>query len=246
MLRAAALALTAIAMLSACEREIAPEAPSVTAADAAKADADFGLRLALLEGHLMVGHELLLAGQTEHALPHFGHPVRELYGDMLPVIAARHGEQFDRDLVALEGLAAQGNTPAFQPAYDAALTKVRAARALIPAETQNSDAYTLQLAADIATTASQEYRNAIVAGKIDSLVEYHDARGFIFYLSDLLAAHQGSDPRLAQVAALVAELKSYVEPLNPPDPIRATDAEFEAKATAIRALIAGSATTATP
>ena len=228
------------AALAACgqaQQEHHGDAAPPSAADAARTDADFGLRLGLIEGHLMVGRELLAAGQTQNALPHFGHPVRELYSDMLPVIASRGGEQFDRDLIALEGLAAQGNTPAFAAAFDAALAKVHAARALIPAETWSSDAYILGIAADTVSTASQEYRNAIVAGKIDSLVEYHDARGFLFYLSDLLANHHGSDPRLAQAAAITNELKGYLTPLTPPAALPVTDAEFEARAEALRQLV---------
>lgn len=216
-------------------------------AQLARQNADFGLRLGLIEGHLMVGRQLIEAGQTQNALPHFGHPVRELYSDMLPVIAQRGGEQFDRDLVALESLAvSEGNSPTFFTAFDAALAKVRAARDLIPAETWASDEYILGIAADTATTASSEYRNAIVAGRINSLIEYHDARGFIFYLSDLLAAHQGTDPRLEQARALVTELRTFVEPLDPPNPPRATDAQFEEKAAALRALIGRTADTAAP
>ena len=220
------------------EHGAAPAAP----ASAAREDADFAMRLALIEGHLQVGRELIEAGQTQNALPHFGHPVRELYSDMIPVIVHRGGQQFDRDLIALEGLAAsEGNSQVFRTAFDAALAKVRAARDLVPQEKWTSDAFTLGLVADTASVASQEYRNALVAGRIDSLIEYHDARGFIFYLSDMLAAYQGADPRLAQARTLVAELRTFVEPLTPPNPPRATDAEFEAKAAALRALLESAA-----
>ena len=206
-------------------------------AAAASEDADFAMRLALIEGHLMVGRELIEAGQTQNALPHFGHPVRELYSDMIPVIVHRGGEQFDRDLIALEGLAArENNSETFRTAFDAALAKVRAARALIAQEKWTDDAFTLALIADTAGVASQEYRNALVGGRIDSLIEYHDARGFIFYLSDMLANDQGADPRLAQARATIAELRAFVEPLNPPNPPRATDVQFEEKATALRTL----------
>lgn len=231
-----ALALT----LAACgqpqsEHDMASGAPS---ASAEREDADFAMRLVLIEGHLQVGRDLIEAGQTQNALPHFGHPVRELYSDMIPVIVHRHGQQFDRDLIALEGLAArEGNSPVFTAAFDAALAKVHAARDLVPQEKWTSDAFVLGLVADTANVAAQEYRNALVAGRLDSLVEYHDARGFIFRLSDILAAHQGADPRLAQAAALVAELRAFVEPLNPPNPPRATDAQFEEKAAALRALV---------
>jgi hypothetical protein len=241
------LALAALFALSACQPSMPAEAPAQDAAQTACENADFGLRLGLIEGHLMVGRELIQAGQTQNALPHFGHPVRELYSDMLPVIAARGGEQFDRDLVALEGLAVQeGNSTTFNTAFDAALTKVRASRDLIPAETWASVEYILGVVADTATTASTEYRNAIVAGRIDSLIEYHDARGFVFYLTELLAAHQGADLRLAVARALVAGLRAFVEPLDPPNPPRATDAQFEEKAAALRTLIGRTADTAAP
>jgi hypothetical protein len=244
------LILAALVAVSACGQPVtkgsgAPPVPD--AAAVARENADFGLRLGLIEGHLAVGRELMAAGQTQNALPHFGHPVRELYSDMLPVIASRGGEQFDRDLVALEGMAvSEGNSATFNAAFDAALAKVRAARSLIPAETWASDEYILGIVADTATTASAEYRNAIVAGRIDSLIEYHDARGFIFYLGDLLSAHQGADPRLEQARTIVAELRAFVEPLNPPNPPRATDAQFEEKAAALRALIGRTADTAAP
>lgn len=202
------------------------------------ADADFGLRMALLEGHLRIGNALMEAGQKDNGLPHFGHPVQELYSDMAPYIAAHHGQQFDRDLIALEALAAgEGDTPRYRSAFAAVMQKVAAGRALIPADRFNSDEYTLALAADVCTSASQEYRNAIIAGRVGSLVEYEDARGFMLYSSDLLANHRGSDPRLAQVSALNDELKHMVETLDPPQTIRGTPEDFEARAAAIRAVL---------
>ena len=38
-------------------------------------DTDFLFRLGMMEGHLIIGHELLVNNQTALALPHFGHPV---------------------------------------------------------------------------------------------------------------------------------------------------------------------------
>lgn len=211
---------------------------NIPPATAAREDADFALRLALIEGHLMVAQELIADGQAQNSLPHFGHPVRELYSDMLPVIARRGGEQFDRDLVALEGLvAAQGNSPEFQAAFAATLAKVRAARDLIPAEKWADDSFTLGIVADTVNVAAQEYRNAIVAGRIDSLIEYHDTRGFIYYLTDMLATRPSTDPRLAQAATLLADLHATVDQLNPPNPPRATPEQFEAKVAEIRALV---------
>lgn len=211
-----------------------PESPEGTG----QVDADFGLRMALLEGHLKIARELVEAGQKDNALPHFGHPIRELYGDLRPVIEARGAEQFEGDLVRLESLAVlEGNTPAFRAAYDAALAKAASARATIPRALWTSDAYMLRLVSDIAGIAASEYHNALVAGRVDSLVEYHDTRGFMFYAADLLAAHDSTDPKIAQAARIVGEMKTFVEPLNPPNPPRATDAQFQAKADELRALL---------
>lgn len=210
---------------------------SLPPAAVAREDADFALRLALIEGHLMVARELIAAGQSENSLPHFGHPVRELYSDMLPVIVRRGGEQFDRDLISLEGLVGRdGDSPAFRTAFAATLAKVRAARDLVPAEKWADDSFILGIVADATNVAAQEYRNAVVAGRIDSLIEYHDTRGFIFYLGDMLAARESSDPRLTRAAELVAELRPYVDQLNPPNPPRGTPEQFEAKVAEIRAL----------
>lgn len=211
-----------------------------SAASADQENADFGLRLALLEGHLLVGRELIQANQIDHALPHFGHPVRELYGDLRPVIDQRHGEQFQTDLVQLEALAAsQPHSQTFTTAFDAALAKAHAARDTIPEATRTSDAYVLHLMSDIATTASQEYRNALVAGKIGSLVEYHDARGFMTYAQQVIRAQAAStNPKIRQATEIVNDLHTMVAPLDPPDPPLGTDAQFEAKAAELRALVA--------
>jgi hypothetical protein len=232
-----AYAAALLLLSAACGSGTAPAPAAQTSRQQAIDDADFGLRMALLEGHLRIGNALMEAGQKDNALPHFGHPVQELYGDMAPYIAAHHGQQFDRDLIALEALAARGDAPQYRAAFAGVMRKVVAGRALIPADRFNSDEYTMALAADVCTSASQEYRNAIVAGHVGSLVEYEDARGFMMYSSDLLANHRGGDPRLARMAALSGELNHMVEPLDPPEPIRGTPEDFEARATAIRAVL---------
>lgn len=236
--RAVAAALVILA--TACGRPAAkaPDAPQLTPQQEAIDEADFGLRLALLEGHLRIGNALMEAGQNANALPHFGHPVHELYGDMRPYIEGHHGQQFDRDLIALEALAAsQGGSPQYRSAFAAVMQKVSAAHALIPASTANSDQYALALAADICTSASQEYRNAIIAGRVGSLVEYEDARGFVMVQRDVLENHRSSDPRLARMTAITAAVNHMVEPLDPPNPIRGTPDDFEARAADMRAVL---------
>jgi hypothetical protein len=233
-------ALLGIVWFSLAAAACAPAAPPPQAHEAGvtQVDADFALRLGLLEGHLMVGRQLLEAGRKDDALPHFGHPIHELYGDLRPVIAARHLEQFDRDLVTAEAeAAARGDTPAFQASLQSALAKVVTARRSIPQQEWSSDDFTLRLIADVTTAASEEYRNAIVGGAIGSLVEYEDARGFVLYADSVLAAHSSTNPEIAQARVLVGELKAFITPLLPSGAPLATDAQFEEKAEALRALL---------
>ena len=213
------------------------EAPGSSAQGAEKENADFGLRLSLLIGHLRVGQELIEANQKDDALPHFGHPIRELYGDLRPVIAARGAAQFEAELVRLESIAAlNGKGAEFNAAYAAAMTKVEAALATIPSDVQQSDSYRLRLAADLASVAAQEYRNALVAGRIGSLVEYEDARGFMMQAVGAMTA-PSSNPKLAQAGRIVDEIEVMIGPLAPPNPPRATAEQFEAKAAELRALL---------
>ena len=47
-------------------------------------DLDFSLKIAQIRGHLLVGDELVKAGQWAAALPHVLHPSEEIYGRIRP------------------------------------------------------------------------------------------------------------------------------------------------------------------
>lgn len=66
----------------------APFAIPTNARAAAPDPVDFLFRLGMLEGHLIIGHDLLRARHNALALPHFGHPVRELYDDIIDYLTA--------------------------------------------------------------------------------------------------------------------------------------------------------------
>lgn len=193
-------------------------------------DADLAFRLGLLSGHLRIGRELVAAGQTRDALPHFGHPVRELYGDLRPVLSDRNVPQFDRDLITLESIAAgQPRSSEFAAQFDRVQGEVAAARASIPAQTLRSEAFILSLAADLASAAGQEYRNAFIVGRIGSAVEYHDARGFIAYAVGSVRSQDAASSTERTRGALQAltAIQARLAPLNPPNPALATPDEFD-------------------
>lgn len=196
-------------------------------------DAKLFFQLALLEGHLNIGRELIDTGHKDQSLPHFGHPVRELYGDIRPLLQRRGVPQFYRDLVKLEALAASAPEGAeFKATFQKVMAEVDAARASIPQATQGTKAFRLGIAADVLRTAAQEYRNAVVAGKVENAVEYHDARGFVFYAQALMGA--GAEPQPAAKAVLdkaavaVAPLEPPLTPIMTPEAFDALAAQLEA------------------
>ena len=111
--------LSALACAAACAGLISAAIPNSAQATAAE-DTDFLFRLGMLEGHLIVGHDLLQAGRQGLALPHFGHPVRELYDDVADYVAAKKIAPFDTQLIKLEAAIAGAPT---SPASGMALMK---------------------------------------------------------------------------------------------------------------------------
>ena len=64
-------------------------------------DLAFGVRIALLRGHLLVGDELVKQQQWNAALPHFLHPTEEIYGDIKGQLAEYKAPPFDAALKTL-------------------------------------------------------------------------------------------------------------------------------------------------
>jgi hypothetical protein len=198
-------------------------------------DTDFLFRLGMLEGHLIVGHELLQAHQPALALPHFGHPVRELYDDMTDYLAAKNFPQFDKQLAALEAAVATApDSPDTEAQYQAAIVTVHKARELAPPELRASVPEMIQICSDVMDAASGEYGESLERGRISVIVEYHDSRGYLEYvaqqLNDLKAAHSDgkSQDVFTRFKAVLAKAQWIVEPLLPGPTPRASVAEYRA------------------
>src|SRR5689334_13856716 len=92
-------------------------------------DTDFLFRLGMMEGHLIVGHELLAAGKPQLAIPHFGHPVRELYDDVAEYLSSHQFPAFDKQLIGLEAAAtAAPKGPGTEKQYQAVIATIYKAR----------------------------------------------------------------------------------------------------------------------
>ena len=140
----------------------------------------FATRVALLRGHLLVGDELVKLQQWNAALPHFLHPTEELYGDLKETLEQYKVPPFDGALKALADVvkARKGND------YAKALKSVNDALILADAamkqRTGDWPGFVIEAAVEALKTATGEYKEAVVDGKIAKPVEYQDARGFIW------------------------------------------------------------------
>jgi hypothetical protein len=222
-------------------------APKVQAAGSASAkpsdDVDFLFRLGMLEGHLLVGHELVQAKQVALALPHYGHPVKELYDDISPYLKAKKFPAFDKNLIALEAaVTAAPNAPDTEAKYRAVIATVHKARALAPAEIRASLPTMIKVCADTIDAASGEYGEAIEKGTVAQVVEYHDSRGYLEYVAqqvgELKAAHTDtpSQALLGRFAVVLAKAQAIVGDLLPGPTPKATLADYRAVATEAAAL----------
>ncbi len=227
---------------------VTPQNPIVLAADTAASnnsdDTDFLFRLGMVEGHLIVGHELLVAHQNALALPHFGHPVHELYDDLAPYLKKHQFPDFDRQLTALEAqVAAAPDSPKTETQYLEIIDTVHKARTLAPAALRASLPEMIKICSDTIDAASGEYGESLEKGKVASIVEYHDSRGYLAYVDQQVGAlkQQMADAKsqdvLNRFKAVLAKAQWIVADLVPSPTPRATVAEY-------RAIVAEAATVA--
>ena len=99
----------------------------------------------------------------------------------------------------------------------------------------------LKICSDTIDAASGEYAEAINGGKIDSLVEYHDSRGYLTAagreVDQLQSRASGEDKNLIRRFQMVLEKAQWiVEPLIPSEKPRASLSEYRAVAAEAAAL----------
>ncbi len=199
------------------------DVPQREAATPVEAEAQYLEMLGILEGHLLVGRRLLEAGQSRLAVPHFGHPIRELYTWLEPRIAQRGTPQFEAELNVMEDWAEGGNAGIggrFATAWTALQPKLAAARQAVPAQLRDSPRFMLEHVAMIVFDVSSDYGESVERGRIVNVVEYHDSMGYLMYATALAAQERGlgrATPQWVEAATLLEELRDKVYPeLLPP------------------------------
>jgi hypothetical protein len=206
-------------------------------------DTDFLFRLGMMEGHLIIGHELLRNNQIALAVPHFGHPVRELYDDVGPYLDKHHFPAFDRQLITLEAaVTAAPTAKATEDQYQAMIATLHKARALAPASLRASVPEMIQICSDTIDAASGEFGESLQQGKVSALVEYHDSRGFLAYVAEevnsLMASHPdaASQSMLDRFKTVLAKAQYIVGDLMPAPTPRASVTDYRAIAAEAEAI----------
>ena len=165
------------------------------------------------------------AGLWTDALPHFLHPVEELYDKLAPHIKLLKLKPFKQQLNALAQTVKAKNAPAYDEALKALEGRLASVDTGMKAETKNWMPFVVQTALETMRSAIGEYEESIEDGKFAKAVEYQDSRGFVFQGESLL---QSVGPDLAakypqdSAAALaaIATLKSgWPAPLPPAAPV---------------------------
>jgi hypothetical protein len=188
----------------------------------------FAVRIALLRGHLFVGDELVKQQQWNAALPHFLHPGEEIYGDIKDQLADYGVPPFDAALKALAGaVKAKKGGNEYTKALKAVNDALVAADTGMQAKQQaNWTGFVVEAAVEALKTATGEYEQAVVNGRIAKPVEYQDARGFILQADRMIESIapdlQNKDAAaFNQVRAGLAELrKAFPSAMPPKAPVK--------------------------
>ncbi|PVE21460.1 hypothetical protein DC522_26530 [Microvirga sp. KLBC 81] len=175
----------------------------------------------MIRGHLLVGNELIEAGRWADALPHFLHPEEEIYAGLREDLKTFNVAPFQAALKSLSQTVKAKNKDAYTRARAALDERLAAAETAVRAKQTNGTYFTLETVLEVLQQAADEYGEAIEKNRIANVVEYQDARGFVFEADRLVgtvmqdASTKNADAAKALKASL-DELKAVFPAVTPP------------------------------
>jgi hypothetical protein len=193
-------------------------------------DFQFALTLALIRGHLLVGDELVKAGQWDAAMPHFLHPTEELYSGIRDKVANYNTPPFDGALLKLADAVKQKNSADYGTTLQPVVDALAAGDTGLKAKEKDWPSFAMATAIMALKAATSEYEEAIVKGRIAKPVEYQDSRGFVWQAERVI---EGVAPELERkdsgalkaVRARLAQLKkAWPAPVPPKVPVKSAAA----------------------
>jgi hypothetical protein len=177
--------------------------------------------IGMIRGHLIVGGELVEAGRWAEALPHFLHPEEEIYASLRDDLKAFNVAPFQVALKSLSQTVKAKNKEAYATARAALEQRLAAAEAAVMAKEENKAYFTLETALEVLQKAAGEYAEAVEKGRIANVVEYQDARGFVFEADRLVGSvTEAATAKNAEAAkalrASLDDLKATFPAVTPP------------------------------
>jgi len=190
-------------------------------------DLDFGVKIAQIRGHLLVGDELVKEGQWNAAYPHFRHPTEELYGPLRGRLKEYRVPPFEAALKTLANVVKSKKGGAdYEQALKAVNDALDAADRGLREKQEKWDSFTIETALEVLKSATGEYRQAIVKDRIAKPVEYQDARGFVWQAERMItgvapALEKKDAGALDQIRGVLADLKkAWPAAMPPPTPVK--------------------------
>lgn len=190
-------------------------------------DLDFALRIAQMRGHLLIGDELVKAGKWAAALPHFLHPSEELYGGVRNKLKDYQTPPFEAALKVLSNtVKAKKAGDDYAKAWKAVEDAFAASDAGLKAKQQKWESFQVETALEVLKSATGEYKEAVVKGRIAKPVEYQDARGFVWQAEKMIEAvapalEKKDADALKHVRDAFVELKkTWPEAMPPRKPVK--------------------------
>jgi hypothetical protein len=185
-------------------------------------DLDFALRIAQIRGHLFVGDELVKEGQWNAAYPHFRHPTEELYGPIRGRLKDYKTPPFEAALKVLANVVkSKKGGDDYERAVRTVDDALAAADRALKDKHANWESFTVEAALEVLKSATGEYEEAIVKGRIAKPVEYQDARGFVWQAERMIegvapALEKRDADALRQLREILASLKKAWPAAMPP------------------------------
>ena len=187
-------------------------AAEATPVEAALSDQDYLVRLGLMRGHLLVGHELYRLNALDAARSHSKHPTDELYADMERGFAARRTAGFSDELQAHAQTSQGEDAVAVEAAYGALTAAIARAEAVVDV----SPTMAVDVIVELLREAAFEYGVGIVNGKLSNAHEYQDAYGFT-QVAMSWAKRAGPHEVLDQIVERIEALSDMWPDVVPPE-----------------------------
>jgi hypothetical protein len=176
------------------------------AAAAMTLDQQHMLRLALIQGHLTAGNELIARGRADMGAGHAAHPRTEIYNSSEAEFAARGEGAVGRALDDYLDAVNNGASPEARETARNAVGRELARSAAKIALADHAEALSALL-----SEATSEYNIGVVDGAIVTPHEYQDAWGFMRAAAALFEARRAD--YLAADAAAAAEAEAKLQAL---------------------------------